>query len=139
MPTGENDLLRGPSMRCSIGEHDGCLFADSGCPCSCHVAESGLRPWCCPEPRCEPLHVHAEVVAPGESFICFGKAPESVEFTYDGVTHANDLRSCHYTPLKGLIAYQENRDDWEGIRAGYWRALAALTTRVIPPVEGDSQ
>jgi hypothetical protein len=90
------------------------------------------RPWCCPEPRCAPLHLLAEAVAPGESFVCFGKAPE-VEFTYDGVAHTNDLRSCHYTPLKGLIAYQENRDDWEAMRAGYWRALAALDTRVFPP------
>jgi hypothetical protein len=96
------------------------------------TAENGLRPWCCPEPRCAPLHLLAEAVAPGESFVCFGKAPE-VEFTYDGVAHTNDLRSCHYTPLKGLIAYQENRDDWEAMRAGYWRALAALDTRVFPP------
>jgi hypothetical protein len=102
-----------------------------------HTAENGLRPWCCPEPRCTPLHLLAEAAAPGESFVCFGKAPE-VEFTYDGVTHSNDLRSCHYTPLKGLIAYQENRGDWEAMRAGYWRALAALDARVLPPDKGAS-
>jgi hypothetical protein len=87
-----------------------------------HNAENGLRPWCCPEPRCTPLHLLAEAAAPGESFVCFGK----------------DLRSCHYTPLKGLIAYQENRGDWEAMRAGYWRALAALDARVLPPDKGAS-
>lgn len=90
------------------------------------------RPWCCPEPRCSPLHqlrdADAEDVStpqPGESFVCFGVAPE-VTFAYDGVEHANDLRSCHYTPLKGLIAYQENADDWAAIRAAYGRALSVL-------------
>lgn len=62
---------------------------------------------------------------PGASFVCFGKAPE-VAFTYDGVEHVNDLRSCHYTPLKGLTANQENADDWEALKAAYWRALNAL-------------
>lgn len=90
------------------------------------------RPWCCPEPRCEPLHLLAEDVQPGDSFVCFGKAPE-VGFTYDGVTHVNDLRSCHYSPLKGLIAWQENREDWEALRAGYWRALAALAALASRP------
>lgn len=88
------------------------------------------RPWCCPEPRCTPLHLLADAEAgmqPGASFVCFGKAPEEVAFVYDGVGHVNDLRSCHFTPLKGLIAYQENTDDWEALRTAYWRALAALS------------
>jgi hypothetical protein len=81
------------------------------------------RPWCCPEPRCQPIHQIAnEELTPGESFSCFGRAPE-VAFSYDGVEHFNDLRSCHYTPLKGLIAYQENANDWRMLAGAYSTAL----------------
>ena len=94
------------------------------------------RPPCCPEPRCQPLYLlmdgDADKPGAGNSFVCFGRAPE-VEFTYDGVTHRNDLRSCHYTPLKGVVAYQENADDWEALRSGYWRALAALRRAPTAP------
>lgn len=89
------------------------------------------RPWCCPEPRCQPVHqVTDEVTAlgapsPGHSFVCFGRAPD-VGFEYDGVVHENDLRTCNYTPLKGVIAFQENADDWRALRNAYGRALAAL-------------
>src|SRR5687767_4278545 len=86
------------------------------------------RPWCCPEPRCTPLHLLLDGDAqpgPGESFVCFGDAPE-VRFEYDGVVHVNDARSCHYSPLKGVVAFQENADDWEALRSAYWRAGHAL-------------
>jgi hypothetical protein len=46
---------------------------------------------------------------PGESWFCFGRAPEVV-FTYDGVEHTNDLRSCTYTPLKGRRMSIVDRD-----------------------------
>ena len=91
------------------------------------------RPWCCPEPRCTPLHAlrggekPLSQPDPGESFHCFGKAPE-VTFVYDGVEHVNDTRSCSYTPLKGVVSWQENADDWEALRSAYWRALNALKT-----------
>lgn len=90
------------------------------------------RPWCCPEPRCQPLHQlrnePLDVPSPGESFVCFGRAP-NVEFVYDGADHANDLRSCHYTPLKGLIANQENADDWAMLSRAYAMALKAERER----------
>jgi hypothetical protein len=63
---------------------------------------------------------------PGESYLCFGMMGEPVEFTYDGSTHRNDLNSCTYTPLKGLIRFQENEDDWEWCALAYQRALAKL-------------
>src|SRR3990167_7510218 len=82
------------------------------------------RPWCCPEPRCEPVHQltnedDLSVPVPGDSFICFGQPPAEIRFEYDGNEHANSLRSCHYTPLKGVVANQENRDDWALIGGAY--------------------
>jgi hypothetical protein len=103
------------------------------------------RPWCCPEPRCAPVHQLSDnpdlsVPSPGDSFSCWGSLAETVRFVYDGVDHANDLRSCHYTPLKGLVMWQENRDDWRLLRDAYDRALTtvdptptnlALVTRTV--------
>lgn len=89
------------------------------------------RPWCCPEPRCVPVHTLSgselplSQATPGETFLCFGAAP-TVRFEYDGVEHVNDTRSCTYTALKGVISYQENADDWRAIGYAYSRALRAL-------------
>ncbi len=90
------------------------------------------RPWCCPEPRCLPIHQlrdyesePLDVPQPGESFICFG-ACKSIEFSYDGIEHKNDLRSCHHSTLKGVVAYQENETDWLFIGEAYAQALRAL-------------
>lgn len=89
------------------------------------------RPWCCPEPRCQPIHQIANTddlsePVPGDSFLCFGKMPETIEFIYDGDRHRNDLRSCSYTPLKGVVANQENEDDWRLLERAYGRALYLL-------------
>lgn len=97
------------------------------------------RPWCCPEPRCTPLHalqggdLPLSTPDPGESFVCFGTSPE-ITFVYDGVVHPNDSRSCHYTPLKGLIVMQENADDWRALSRAYGRAayLAAVPSEDTP-------
>lgn len=90
------------------------------------------RPWCCPEPRCFPVHQLSDNPdlsrpSPGDSFSCWGRLGSEVSFVYDGVDHRNDLRSCHYTPLKGLVMWQENEDDWMLLRDAYGAALAALT------------
>lgn len=91
--------------------------------------ESNLkRPWCCPEPTCRPVFQIKDsawdLVAPlsGESFFCFGMMDRPIVFVYDGNEHKNDVRSCTFTPLKGLISYQENLDDWEWLEWGYHRA-----------------
>ena len=93
--------------------------------------ESVNRPWCCVEPRCTPIHQLKEaddlaVAEPGESFICFGRMPAGIKFVYDGVEHPNDLRSCHYTPLKGVVANQEHPGDWMLVRDAYATALTKL-------------
>lgn len=87
------------------------------------------RPWCCPEPRCMPIHniqVERDKATPGDSFVCFGVGLREVPFSYDGVEHSNDLNHCDYTPLKGVIRFQENADDWRAAVNLYNRALNKL-------------
>ena len=95
------------------------------------------RPRMCPEPVCRPLVQYPGYTREqresgvrewerGESWFCWGVMPEVVTFTYGGVEHPNDLRSCVFTPIKGLISFQENRDDWWGLRLQYDRALEQL-------------
>ncbi len=89
------------------------------------------RPWCCVEPRCTAIHQLANRsdlsdARPGDSFACFGIMPQQIVFTYDGDRHENDLRSCVYTPLKGMVAWQENANDWAMMRDAYTAALAKL-------------
>lgn len=88
------------------------------------------RPWLCSEPRCLPLHNLRDgdyrdirVPEPGQSWFCAGIMPHSIGFVYDDVAHQNDLRTCAYTPLKGVITWQENEGDWEGLAGFYMRAL----------------
>ena len=54
-----------------------------------------------------------------------------VSFTYDGVEHENNLNHCDYTPLKGMIRWQENADDWRYLIRRYQMALAIIE----PPKE----
>ena len=66
----------------------------------------------------------------GQSFTCWGKMEQPVTFIYDGVDHTNDLNCCHYTPLKGLIRWQENADDWDVLCTYY--GMAAKKARAKP-------
>lgn len=86
------------------------------------------RPWCCPEPRCTPmlLHNYYKPIRPGASFTCFGRMEQPVEFTYDGEEHVNDLSHCDYTPLKGIIRWQECKDDWVALTKMFARAIEKL-------------
>ena len=90
------------------------------------------RPWCCPERRCAVLYQSGgppNPEKPGESWVCFGRMPELVEFVYDGEYHHNDLTSCHFTPLKGLIRFQENATDWALAAFSFANALWLLKGR----------
>lgn len=87
------------------------------------------RPRLCPEPRrCTPLFQVGEIRSKdaGESWSCFGEMKGTVTFSYDGNVHENDCRSCHYTPLKGLIAFQETEDDWAALSRAYKSAFRKL-------------
>jgi hypothetical protein len=91
------------------------------------------RPWICPEPCCCPIfqakdsdYEDISVANSGQSFLCFGKLSKPIEFTYNGVNHKNDLGTCMYSALKGIIRYQENKADWEWLGKSYGRALEKL-------------
>ena len=49
-----------------------------------------------------------------------------IEFTYDGEKHVNDLGTCFYTPLKGVIRFQMNKEDWVWLKVSAECALAKL-------------
>ena len=90
------------------------------------------RPWCCPEPRCVPVYQLANradlaTPKPGDTFMCFGRMAEPVEFVYDGEHHRNDLNSCWATALKGVIRNQENASDWRMLAGSYKAAYDAVT------------
>src|SRR5262245_55229339 len=95
------------------------------------------RPWLCPEQRCTPIlnlrdgeYRDLAVPEPGHSWTCWGQMAESVTFLYDGVEHTNDCNACHYTPLKGLIRWQENADDWDALSSYYSLAASFVRARV---------
>ena len=103
------------------------------------------RPWLCPEPRCTPLlnlkdggYKDITVPEPGESFFCWGVMERPVEFVYDSVVHPNDCNGCTYTPLKGLIRFQECDADWENLSTYYAIAVKRLRARPVV-VEGPAQ
>ena len=92
------------------------------------------RPWLCPErERCSPLtnlrdgeYRDIGIPEPGQSWVCFGKMTQPIDFSYDGVDHTNSVRSCHYSPLKGLIQFHETPEDWSIMASGYRAAILAL-------------
>jgi len=91
------------------------------------------RPYCCPEPRCTPIHQGGmpDEIQPGISFICFGYLPEPIPFIYDGHPHRNDLSSCWCSALKGVVRWQENAEDWWRTGEDYFSALDKLPLIVI--------
>lgn len=66
---------------------------------------------------------------PGQSWFCFGQGDRETVFVYDGVEHTNDLNACTYTPLKGVIRFQENADDWFLMAHAYLMAMWKLGGR----------
>lgn len=90
------------------------------------------RPWCCPEPTCDPFAQFGEsmdlsIPEMGLSWWCLGRMAQPRTFTYDGVEHTNDLNDCHYSPLKGVIRWEENSADIGGLASAYTVAAKRLT------------
>ncbi len=90
------------------------------------------RPWCCPEPRCALLHQGFGVTErplsepqPGGSFTCFGRMGGSIQFTYDGIEHDNDLNVCFIAATKGVVRFQMNTADLWHMSGDFLLALAA--------------
>lgn len=80
------------------------------------------RPKLCPCPRtCQPLYnsmvcdsrIKDEEadMSQGYSGECVGKMSQEIEFIYGDAPHKNDVNHCVFTPLKGIIRFQENADD----------------------------
>lgn len=95
------------------------------------------RPWCCPEPTCTPFMQFGEsmdLAKPemGLSWLCLGKMEQPRTFIYDGVEHTNDLNDCHYSPLKGVIRWEENAADIGGMASTYTLAVARLSEQEQP-------
>ena len=94
------------------------------------------RPWLCPEPRCTPVmnlydsDLDITQPAPGETFMCWGVMERPVTFVYDGVEHPNNCNGCAYTPLKGLLRFQEKPSDWEALANRYSRAAKAAREKL---------
>jgi len=99
------------------------------------------RPKLCPCPRtCTPIYnsmvCDARIkdesadMAQGYSGECIGKMSEAVEFIYGGSPHKNDMNRCVFTPLKGIIRFQENADD-------FWSSIILLSRAldVLKPIE----
>lgn len=102
------------------------------------------RPFCCPEHCCTPVYqwknsgLDITQFTAGQSFLCLGRMAKPVVFTYDEVIHANDLSTCMYSPLKGMIRFQENYNDWKGLVTAYTRALEKLDEEERGPVEPET-
>lgn len=91
------------------------------------------KPWICPEPCCCPVYQAKDsdysditISESGHSFLCLGRMRSFIEFSYNRVLHQNYLSTCMYTPLKGLIRFQENKADWQLLKTSYERALEKL-------------
>jgi hypothetical protein len=96
------------------------------------------RPWCCPEPTCTPvaqMSESADLSQPvmGLAWWCLGKMERPRSFTYDGIEHTNNLNDCHYSPLKGVIRWEENADDIGTLASTY--AIAAKKLAAARPAD----
>lgn len=81
------------------------------------------RPHLCPcSKSCTPLYnslaeddrVVSGDLNEGYSGDCIGKGDESV-YVVGGQTHTNDMNHCVFTPLKGVIRFQINKEDVYGM------------------------
>lgn len=96
------------------------------------------RPILCPcSQSCQPLYnsladddrVKVGDLNEGYSGDCIGKGDQSV-YVVGGQTHTNDMNHCVFTPLKGVIRFQINRDDVAGM---LHMATAVLHDTADPP------
>lgn len=62
----------------------------------------------------------------GYSGECMGRMAAPIEFIYNGIPHRNDLNRCVFTPLKGIIRFQENISDLQASAEMLRRVLRQL-------------
>lgn len=94
------------------------------------------RPKFCPDPKgCAPL-IHPLTDGdnpmldnPGFAVHCFGGLAEPIVWTFNNVEHVEDLSTCQYSPLKGVIRWLENVSDWAALSRAYRAAIPAANDR----------
>lgn len=94
------------------------------------------RPPFCPDPKgCAPL-IHPQTDSdnmaldnPAYAVHCFGGLSEPLVWTMRGVEHVEDLSTCSYSPLKGVIRWLENVSDWAALLRAYRAAIPAANER----------
>ena len=96
------------------------------------------RPHLCPcKETCQPIYnalafddrVQTGDLNEGYSGDCIGRS-EPLEYTIGGQKHINDLNHCIFTPLKGIIRFQVNKDDLH-LMSNMCRAVLAK----VDPIE----
>jgi hypothetical protein len=93
------------------------------------------RPHFCPFPvTCQPVirpltdSDNRTLDNPSFAVTCFGDT-EPLIWVFNDVEHREDLRSCHYSPLKGVVTWHENLEDWDVLAATYRMAAEAVRRR----------
>lgn len=100
------------------------------------------RPAICPDRAgCAPL-IHPMTDSdnlpamdnPTFAIFCFGRLTEERRWTFNGVEHVEDLSTCQYSPLKGVIRWLENVSDWAALQRAYRAAIPAANESVAVAV-----
>ncbi len=99
------------------------------------------RPAFCPDRACTPLihpltdpdNMEPGVGRPGFAVFCWGRLAEPLDWTFGGVEHHEDLSNCQFSPLKGVVRWLDNAEDWSALRRAFQAATnAALGEQVKP-------
>lgn len=98
------------------------------------VSREEWRPPFCPDPDgCTPL-IHPLTDSDnmtldqrGLAVFCFGRLRDPLVWTFDDVEHVETLSTCQSSPLKGVIRWFENLEDWSALGRAYRAAIAAAS------------
>lgn len=97
------------------------------------------RPLLCPCPvSCTPIRnefireddSQVQDLTEGISGECYGRASQTREFIVGGIHHKNTLNHCIFTPLKGVLQFQECEGDLES-----YIMLANRVLQEINPIQ----
>jgi len=66
---------------------------------------------------------------PAYAVHCCGELSEPLVWMMRGVEHVEDLSTCSYSPLKGVIRWLENLSDWAVLARTYRAAITSATAK----------